>query len=218
MAVAITFFQKLLSYLVPVTVLKTKSTYNPVLEVAVENGVLVLNSANANYSYGSLFRVFKKAFDVFKIDVTVHQNILLLGMGAGSVAKYIAQKNPDAKIDAVEIDESVIAIAEQVFKINTYKNIRIIHADAQAYLAHCTGTYHLVLVDLFVDDLVPQFCITPDFATAIKNVLAQNGLIVFNLSMNKNQKVVAAAEAEFKKLFSQTELKTVKGNAMIYAS
>ena len=67
MALQITFFQKLFSYILPVSILKTKSEFNSSLEVTVENGKLVLNSANANYSYGSLFKIFKKAFVEFNV-------------------------------------------------------------------------------------------------------------------------------------------------------
>ena len=72
-------------------------------------------------------------------------------MGAGSVVKFIAEQNPSAKIDAVEIDESVIAIAEQVFEINKFPNINVIHADAEKFLQQNNALYDLILIDLFID-------------------------------------------------------------------
>ena len=51
--------RKLLSYLIPITIYKNKSSWSKSIEVTWTNGELVLDSENTNYSYGSLQRILR---------------------------------------------------------------------------------------------------------------------------------------------------------------
>jgi spermidine synthase len=54
------FIQKIVSYLYPIKVKEISSERSGSLEVTLVNGKLVIDSENANYSYGSLQQVLKK--------------------------------------------------------------------------------------------------------------------------------------------------------------
>src|SRR3954471_6764919 len=75
------FFKFISSFIYPVTVERTSSALNPLLEVRIENGKYVLNSEHANYSFGSLHRIFKRAFKMTRIGDKEIKNVLLLGFG-----------------------------------------------------------------------------------------------------------------------------------------
>src|SRR5688572_27113654 len=45
------------------------------------------------------------------------RNVLMIGLGGGSLAKFIYHRMPDARIQAVEINPQVIAIARQYFHV-----------------------------------------------------------------------------------------------------
>ena len=51
--------RKLLSYLIPITIYKNKSSWSKSIEVTWANGELVRDSENTNYSYGSLQRILR---------------------------------------------------------------------------------------------------------------------------------------------------------------
>ena len=51
---------KFLSYFIPINVYKKNSAVSKTLEVTWNNGELVLDSMNTNYSYGSLQRILRK--------------------------------------------------------------------------------------------------------------------------------------------------------------
>ena len=72
----------LLSFIYPITK-KVESQYCGTIEITWHNGTKHLNTKNANYSYGSLQKILK--FGLQKIDVSNCKNILILGLGAGSV-------------------------------------------------------------------------------------------------------------------------------------
>lgn len=190
MAVKFSVWQRLRSYFFPVVVYRSKSDVNPVLEVTLENGIPVLNTANANYSYGSLYRVYVKALERFDISFSDKKKILMLGMGAGSVIAYLMQKNKNALIDAVEWDEEVIHIAAAYFAIQNNKQLTIYHADAFQFLKSDAKKYDLILIDLFTDTQVPEFCFTTGFFSLLKNCCNPNAEIVFNASMTSEESLL----------------------------
>lgn len=52
--------KKVLSFLMPITIYQKKSSLSKNLEVTWNNGQLVLDSENTNYSFGSLQRILRK--------------------------------------------------------------------------------------------------------------------------------------------------------------
>jgi SAM-dependent methyltransferase len=82
---------------------------------------------------------------------------LLLGLGAGSNARLLAELYKDIEIDAVEIDRGVIDIAREHFHLDEIPKLHIHHADAIDYASHLDQSYDLILVDCFGDlDIAPE--------------------------------------------------------------
>ena len=52
-------FKRLLSYLIPIKIDEIKSDINKNLEITWNNGHLVLDSENTNFSYGNLQKVLR---------------------------------------------------------------------------------------------------------------------------------------------------------------
>lgn len=186
MAKRYSVFQWLFSFITPVIIHKDQSEVNSILETTLENGKLVLNSAHANYSYGSLFRVFIKALLRFNIDIKNKKKILVLGMGGGSVVKFLLENNTQAQLDTVEIDRKIISIAKEMFDLSPSDRLKIYAANAVDYLKDCREEYDLILIDLFIDDAVPEFCFTESFWKSIQNICLPKCDIVFNASMKQN--------------------------------
>ena len=115
--------KRLLSYIYPVT--KTiESKYSGKLEITWYNGKKHLNSANANYSYGSLQRILK--FGLKKINLSRINSVLILGLGGGSVIETLRQDfNYPGQIEAVEIDPVIIDIAKTEFGIEQNETLDV---------------------------------------------------------------------------------------------
>lgn len=152
--------KKLFSYIYPVTK-KITSKYSGELEITWFNGIKHLNSKNANYSYGSLQKILKIGLQ--KIDLSYCKNILILGMGGGSVIKTLRNDfGYKHKITAVEIDPVIIKLADEEFDIKESENLNIVCDDAQLFMQLNTKTFDLILIDLYIDTKVPSpFLETP---------------------------------------------------------
>lgn len=74
--------KKWLSYLTPIPLKKITSKINHKLEITWQNGQLVLDTENTNYSYGQLEQVFKRGLKFIGYQkIRAMQSVLNLGLG-----------------------------------------------------------------------------------------------------------------------------------------
>ncbi len=183
--------KKLFSYLIPITIFKEDSAFSKSLEVTWTNGKLVLDSKNTNYSYGNLQRILRiglKNIGFKKIESM--DSILVLGVAGGSVIRTLVDEiNFKGKITGVEIDKSVIEIANTYFHLNDIPNLEIIIDDASKYVLKTNSKYDLIVIDVFQDSKMPDFLFEFFFITRICFLLKSKGVILFNTMMlNAKQK------------------------------
>ena len=160
---------------------RRSTPHNRVLEVVHVRGRLILNAASVNYSFGSLHRVFEDAFALLRIEDRRVSRALILGFGAGSVADILRRLfEGRCRITGVEIDPEVIDIHRAWFAAEPSPDLEVHCADAAAFVRTSRDCFDLVVVDVFVDDRVPDSVQTPEFLRATAGLLAPGGLLVFN--------------------------------------
>ena len=174
--------RKLLSYFIPVTIFKKNSAISQSLEVTWNNGQLVLDSQNTNYSYGSLQRILKKGLKYIGFErIRNFENILVLGVAGGSVIKTLVDEIKfKGKIIGVEIDAAVVEIANTYFKLDKISNLEIVIDDAFEFILKTKDNYDLIIIDIFQDTKMPNFLFEDFFINRINSLLKVNGFILFN--------------------------------------
>jgi spermidine synthase len=175
-------FKKLLSYLYPITLFKANSDISKTIEVTLSGGELVLDSKNANYSYGSLQRVLRLGLKRIGFSKIVKMdNILVLGVAGGSVIKTLTQEiECKGKITGVEIDQYIIDIANRYFKLDQIKNLNLVIDDAFEFVLKTREKYDLIIIDIFQDTKMPNFLYEEFFKDRILFLLKEKGFILFN--------------------------------------
>ena len=169
---------RILSFLFPIT-RNIKSDHNGNLELTIINGKKLLNTANANYSYGSLQRVLK--FSLQQLELSKTHEILLLGLGGGCVVKTLREDfSYRGKITAVDVDPIIISVAKKEFNVLSDEFTKIICSDAFNFVKDCDWKFDLIIVDLFVDNKVPDEFLTQEFWRYILEHLSVRGKIIFN--------------------------------------
>lgn len=188
---------KLLSYLYPVTK-KVPSEHSGTLEITWYNGKKHLNTKNANYSYGSLQKILK--FGLEKIELQKVNSILLLGLGGGSVVETLRKDfNYSKSIVAIDIDSAVIEIAKNEFNLKEDDHLEIICGDALEFMQINSEQFDLIIVDLFIDILVPDEFLKLPFWRDVLKASSTNGVILFNASLEKTISSVLNEIIEFLK-------------------
>ncbi len=166
-----------------------QSKINGQLELNWHKGKLMLDTKNVNYSYGALQSALAEGFiHIGKKKVRNFNNILVLGMGAGSVIETLRKKfKNEGKITAIEIDPVVVDIAKKYFKVDAFSQLEIVVADAFAFVKENKSNYDFILVDLFIDRETPQKFSSPEFLENLVNLIAAQGTILFNTVNIENE-------------------------------
>lgn len=173
--------KKILSYVYPILVEAREGHVTPYLEVVKLNGRNVLNSQNANYSFDSLHRIFKQLFKKIHLENYQFENILILGMGAGSVISLLRDTyHVSAPITAIEKDSVVIDLALKYFDIEKYPNLTIVHDDALNFVSTTTGKYDLIISDLLVDFVVPEIFSSENYLSQLKRISTAKVCVMYN--------------------------------------
>ena len=128
---------------------------------------------------------------------------LILGFGGGIIPKKLSAKG--FNIDVVEIDPITLEIAEKFFKYKKI-NTNLFFEDARTYVRKCKKKYHLIIIDLFFADGIPEHLTTIEFYKDLKNCLYDDGILISNsitdfsnnLTLNA---VLSTFNAVFKNLY-----------------
>jgi len=173
---------KYLSFFFPINVVKKKSDLSKTLEVSWNNGQLVLDSKNTNYSFGSLQRILRKGLKYIGFDrIRSFQSILILGVAGGSVIETLVNEVKfKGQITGVEIDPEILQIAQEYFNIGRYSNLQLITDDAFEFVLKTKENYNLIIIDIFQDTKMPNFLFQDFFIQRINSLLHPDGFILFN--------------------------------------
>ena len=203
--------KKWLSYFVPINIYRKKSALSKDIEVTWNNGQLVMDSQNTNYSYGSLQRILRKGLKTIGYkNIAAMQHILVLGVAGGSVIKTLVEEiKYKGKITGVEIDSEIIAIANDYFELNRVPNLEIVIDDAFEFVLKTKEKYDLIIIDIFQDTKMPNFLFEKFFINRIGFLLNEKGRILFNTMLLDDNQEKRNAEfiAEFDlELFAFTKI------------
>ncbi len=173
-------FQKFLSYLFPVLIERVEGELDHELSVYLHKGGLKLYSDETNYSFGQLHQVFQNALLKHDFSLNKDSKILILGFGVGSIVQIIRKElqleNP---IIGVEKDKKVLELYERYFS-KKYGSLQLVNQDARDFVAGHDKKFDLILIDLFINRKVPEFCLETSFLIDLSKLLNSTGTIVFN--------------------------------------
>lgn len=178
------------------------------LELTWEYGRLVVNSANANQSFGSLHRVWQAAFRDAHIAEQEPKTALILGYGAGSAAHIIrSELGLDTAITGVDHDETMLRLASDRFPLGRQEGLQLVRADAFAFVARCSTTFDLVVVDLFNDLDFVEGVDDPDFLRSVRRLVSPSGRILLNTVAHDEKSALRSARlgAELRLVFKEVK-------------
>ena len=107
---------------------------------------------------------------------------LILGHGGGSLAKWLAHQWPELELDVVEIDPTVVRMAEEYFSYRPPSRHHVHIRDARVFLNSTDQVYDLIWVDAFARHMIPFHLTTVEFFAELRTHLAPNGVLAVNLA------------------------------------
>jgi spermidine synthase len=112
------------------------------------------------------------------------KQILIIGLGGGSLVKYCHRYLPATRIAAVEIDPDVLALRSQFLVPPDDDRLTVIHADGADHVARMAERgerINAILVDAYDHAGIADAVVDRSFVENAKQILGANGVFVMNL-------------------------------------
>ena len=110
------------------------------------------------------------------------RSAMLLGLGGGSLPKFLRRHFPKCQVDVVEMRPMVVELARQYFHLADHPRTSIHQMDAQTFLAEKVApSYDLALIDIHDADGMARAVGDEGFFTACRDRLRGRGILVINL-------------------------------------
>lgn len=110
------------------------------------------------------------------------RNVLLIGLGGGSIPKFIHHYLPNHAIQTVEINSEVIAVARSHFHLpDDDDRLQTIEGDGVAYLHANAGASDVLILDAYDSKGLASELSSQAFFDTCAEALTDDGILVVNL-------------------------------------
>lgn len=146
------------------------------------------------------------------------RQVLLLGLGGGSLARALRHCRPKMSIDAIEYRQAVIDLARRYFALPDDRHFSVFCDDARHYIGRHSKTHDLIFMDLYLPQGMDNAQLDNDFLNQCQQNLNDNGVLVFNFWSNDFQRTLRRQQT-LKTVFDERtlSLQVPGGNTIIFA-
>ncbi len=124
---------------------------------------------------------YTRAMMAFLLFQPQPREVLMIGLGGGSMARYIHQRMPQTHTTVVEINPKVLAAARSQFRFPEEDDcLKVVIADGADYIGEHPGAADVLLVDGFDDGKQPAVLCSQAFYDAAYASLRPGGVMAVN--------------------------------------
>lgn len=156
------------------TMVNDREERHLVIDKGFESGMFIDSPNELVYEY-------TKYYDLMNYFNQNIDNTLLIGGAAYSYPKHFLNTYPEKKMDVVEIDKKVTAIAREYFHLEDNSNLTIYHEDGRTYLNRTNNKYDAILNDAFNGASPPFHLLTKEANERIYHRLSDDGIYLVNI-------------------------------------
>lgn len=170
-------------------VFRTKSEFNDILVLDKDNIRHLYFLGGKHCKTQSAINISNLKEDVFEcnkimkhsLDLVVSpKRVLVIGMGAGIIPRYVSERLPEITIDVVDIDKEIFFIAEEYFHFNKTENTNYLVGDCYQVCREIKTKYDIIISDIFSKDYIPYQAMSLEFFQTIKTILLEKGIYCCN--------------------------------------
>jgi len=212
----------ILSYIFPQTIAKTGSPYNKDIRVVEKSGnnILLVNGIEQSGPYTTRLWTngLKALYPTLKKPVS---QILIFGVGGGTMFPMLHREYPDAHITAVDIDSEIIRINRKYFDGEERQYVTFVRDDAKRFVQdeYNRKRFDVIIIDLYIANDVPDFVTDTTFHASVKQMLTVRGVVLFNyFSFHDQPKKKHILVEKLKKIYSDVMMRDVLRNVFFYCS
>ena len=144
-------------------------------------GGLAIQSAMRLGAPDELELHYTRAMMAFLLFHARPRDVLMVGLGGGSIAKFIYQRMPATRLTVVEIRKEVVAAARSYFSLPADdQRLAVIVADGARHVPDHPQSADVVLLDGFDNGRQPGALCTQQFYDAAREALRPQGILAVN--------------------------------------
>ncbi len=126
--------------------------------------------------------VYTRSMMAFLLFNPQPRNVLMIGLGGGSLAKFVYHHIPPARVTAVEVNPQVVAIARQYFLLPPNDGrLNVLVGDGVEYVARKGTRADVLVVDGYDAESQVEALATLPFYRDCARLLGDDGILVVNL-------------------------------------
>lgn len=151
---------------------------------------------------GPVEEIWREALNKTPDDFTP-KNILILGLGGGSIAKLARKHWNEAEIIGIDIDPEIVKLGQEYLGLGKL-DVTIQILDAEAFLKSNKKDFDLICVDMYVGSSYPEKFESEEFISILNSSLSKTGIIIVNrLYYGEKRKKAEAFLLKLKKRFKE---------------
>jgi spermidine synthase len=158
------------------------------VEVSEQRGVRTLHlggeaiqSAIRLSRPGELELAYTRAMMAFLLFAPAPREALMIGLGGGSIARFVHERMPGTRMTVVEISPKVVAAARAFFGLpDEDARLSVVVADGADHVAGRVGAWDVLLLDAFEDGRSVPSLASQAFYDACYAALRPGGVLVVN--------------------------------------
>ncbi len=109
------------------------------------------------------------------------QNLLILGLGGGSLLSQLHPCLPHTEFTAIELRPLVIQVAYDFFHLPQADNLTCLAEDANHFIAQNRQPYQVIVMDLYDEQGLPPEMTTETFQQQLLQTMKTPGMLLINL-------------------------------------
>lgn len=139
------------------------------------------------------------------------RRILVVGLGGGTLPRFLHKYFPEATIDAVDIDADVLHVSRQFFGFTEDERMRAYIADGRRYIEQTRTPYDVIFLDAFGASSVPAHMTTREFLEAARRAVRADGVVVGNVWSGAHNALYASMVRTYEAVFDTVKVVRVGG-------
>lgn len=173
--------KQIASYVWDIPIERTTSPQNDYLEVVWSNGRKMLNTKEANFSFGNGYKVFETAMKQVEPQIPLAKNIAILGFGCGSIHHLLEKKYKyTGSLIGIEYDAEILRLYTDHFADQYNLKPELHVEDAFKYAKSTNQTFDIVFIDLFYELQNSPLLDSEEFLSSLQRMCKNGGTLIFN--------------------------------------
>lgn len=145
-------------------------------------GTSAIQSAMRLSRPDSLELAYTRAMMAFLLFCPEPEDILMIGLGGGSLAKFVHRHMSNTRTVAVEINPKIVSVARSMFGLpENDERLEVIVEDGAAYVPGKSSFADIIMIDAYDGHFQPDALTGARYYAYAREALKRNGMLVVNL-------------------------------------